>query len=66
MPSKDTTEVRKLKRLIKKHTDAQVALSKSDRRDVKSVTELAGEAKRAKKVLFEHISTLNDSLYWYI
>lgn len=66
MPSKDTTEVRKLKRLIKKHTDAQVALAKSGRRDVKTVNELSDEAKRVKKVLFDHISTLNDSLYWYI
>lgn len=65
MSSRDTPDARKLKRLISAHTKAQVALSNSGSQDPEDRPKIEAEAKRAKKALNAHISSMTDD-FWYL
>jgi len=56
------SEIAKLKRLIKKHTEAQVALSWSAYQDLEDRPKIQAEANRAKKAMNDHIKTLSYQL----
>lgn len=52
-------ELEKLKRLIKKHTDAQVALSWAGSQDPEDREVIESEAEHSEKALFDHINSMN-------